>query len=206
MARDAFTGGVDPGGLFTKNDIRILICYVLSSVNAPLSAEDISQVLQGRALANYFETAEALEALCSLGHIFEDGEGYSISPTGREIANDLDTELPLAVRDKALEAALKLLSMARSRRENQVSITLSGEGCRVSCRVSGGAGVELMDLSLYVPDMAQAKLVEEGFYRDPESLYRLVLSHLTGDKEYVKDIVQHVQQQPDTKTNNRSST
>ena len=42
MDKDVFTGGVDPGGLWTKNDIRILICYILSSVSAPLTGEDIS--------------------------------------------------------------------------------------------------------------------------------------------------------------------
>ena len=37
MRQDAFTGGVDPGGLWNQNDIRILLCYILSSVNAPMS-------------------------------------------------------------------------------------------------------------------------------------------------------------------------
>ena len=37
MEYDAFTGGVAPGGLRSKSDIRILICYMLKSVNAPLS-------------------------------------------------------------------------------------------------------------------------------------------------------------------------
>ena len=37
MEYDAFTGGVAPGGLRSKSDIRILICYMLKSVNAPLT-------------------------------------------------------------------------------------------------------------------------------------------------------------------------
>ncbi len=41
MEYDAFTGGVAPGGLRSKSDIRILICYMLKSVNAPLSGDDI---------------------------------------------------------------------------------------------------------------------------------------------------------------------
>ena len=46
MEYDAFTGGVAPGGLRSKSDIRILICYMLKSVNAPLSGDDIIKVLQ----------------------------------------------------------------------------------------------------------------------------------------------------------------
>ena len=45
MEFDAFTGGVEPGGLRTKNQIRILICYLLSSVDAPLSRQDIIGIM-----------------------------------------------------------------------------------------------------------------------------------------------------------------
>ena len=37
MKQDAFSAGVEPGGLWHKNDIRILLCYILASVGAPLS-------------------------------------------------------------------------------------------------------------------------------------------------------------------------
>lgn len=63
MEYDAFTGGVAPGGLRSKSDIRILICYMLKSVNAPLSGDDIIKVLQEKSLANYFEASDALSAL-----------------------------------------------------------------------------------------------------------------------------------------------
>ncbi|MDE6838602.1 MAG: DUF4364 family protein [Acutalibacter sp.] len=184
MSQNAFTGGVDPGGLWTQNDVRILICYILASVNAPLSEEDIRGVIQGRALANYFETADALAALEALGHVVRDQEGFRVTETGRQVAEGLDTSLPLAVRDKALEAALSLLARGRAQRENTVEILEEGRGCRVVCRVSGGQDLELMALSLYVPDRAQARLVQESFYQNPDHIYKLLLAALTGDKSY----------------------
>ena len=54
MAYDAFTAGVEPGGLRTRDEIRIQLCYLLTSVNAPLSREDNLQSVQGLGLANYF--------------------------------------------------------------------------------------------------------------------------------------------------------
>lgn len=181
MSQDAFTGGVDPGGLWTKNDVRILICYVLASVDAPLTEEDLSGVIQGRALANYFETAEALAALTELGHVEKGRLGYTVTATGRQVAQDLDSGLPLAVRDKALETALTLLARGRSKREHRVEVAEEESGCRVTCHISGGEGLELMSVSLYVPDKRQAKLVEERFYEAPNLLYRRVLATLTGD-------------------------
>ncbi len=183
-----FTGGVGPGGLWNQNDIRILICYVLHSVDAPLSREDISQVLLQKGLANYFEVEDALAALERLGHISQDGEGLCrAEKTGREIAAALGDTLPLSVRDKAVEAALALLAQARIQRENRVEIREAQRGFQVSCHISGG-DMELMAVSLYVPDRAQAELVRENFYKNPEGAYRLLLSFLTGDTGYAKEL------------------
>ncbi len=186
MESNAFTGGVEPGGLWNQNDIRILLCYILSSVNGPLSGESISQIVQGKALANYFEVGDALAALLAQGNVVQNEEGlYTVTPAGREIADSLDATLPLSVRDKALEAALRLMADSKARRENRVELTETENGFRVTCHISGGA-LDLMSISLYAPDKSQAKLMEQNFYQNPEGVYKLLLSALTGDTEYAR--------------------
>lgn len=139
MQRDAFTGGVEPGGLWNKNDIRILLCYILASVNAPLSRESISEIVQGKALANYFEVGDALESLQKQGNVLCDADGnFTVTDSGREIAANLDATLPLSVRDKALEAAMRLVAEAKARRENRVELHPDENGYRVTCHISGG--------------------------------------------------------------------
>ena len=182
MPYDAFSGGVEPGGLWNKNDIRILICYILNSVAAPLSQEDICSVLQGRSLANYFESTDALAALERLENVHRNGDGlYTITESGREIADNLDAILPLSVRDKALEAALTRMADLRARRENKVDIEPEGNGFRVTCRILGDESSELMSVSLFVPDRAQASFIEERFFKNPSAVYKLLISALTGD-------------------------
>lgn len=186
MSRDAFTGGVEPGGLWTQNDIRILLCYILASVDAPLSGESISQIIQGKALANYFEVGDALAALLRQGNIAQDEDGlYTVTASGREIAGNLDATLPLSVRDKALEAAMRLMADAKARRENRVEIAETEKGYQITCHISGGE-MELMSVSLYAPDWNGAKLIERNFYQNPEAVYRLLLSSLTGDPTYAR--------------------
>lgn len=186
MEQNAFTGGVEPGGLWNRNDIRILLCYILNSVNSPLSAESISQIVQSKALANYFEIGDALAALLKQGNVSVDENGdYTVTETGREIAQSLDAALPLSVRDKALEAAVRLMADAKARRENRVDIAETDNGYCVTCHISGGK-MDLMSVSLYVPDRAQAEVVTQNFYRDPEGVYKLMLSSLTGDKAFAK--------------------
>ncbi len=186
MDTNAFTGGVEPGGLWNQNDIRILLCYILSSVSGPLSSESLSQIVQEKALANYFEVGDALAALLRQGNVRQDEEDlYTVTPAGREIAQSLDATLPLSVRDKALEAALRLMADSKARRENRVEMEEQETGLRVTCHISGGE-MELMSISLYAPDKGQAKLIEQNFYRDPEGIYKLLLSALTGDKDYAR--------------------
>ncbi len=185
MRQDAFTGGVDPGGLWNKNDIRILLCYILSSVDGPLSQDSISQIVQGEALANYFEVRDALDSLLKQGNAEERDGLYTVTESGREIAASLDVTLPLSVRDKALKAAMRLMAEARARRENRVDVEKTDRGFQVTCHISGG-DLDLMSISLFVPDRGQAELVERNFYQDPEGVYKLLLSSFTGDTAYAK--------------------
>ena len=182
---------MEPGGLWHKNDIRILLCYILASVNAPLSRQDLTRIIQEKGLANYFEVEDALASLLTQGNIAQDQEGRcTVTPAGREIADSLDATLPLSVRDKALEAAFTLLAQAKAQRENRVDLTKTKRGYQITCHISDGE-MDLMAISLYVPDKAQAKMVRERFYRDPEGVYKLVLASLTGDtglaREYLRE-------------------
>lgn len=188
MNRDAFTAGVEPGGLWHKNDIRILLCYILASVGTPLSRQDLTRIVQKKGLANYFEVEDALATLVTQGNVTLDEEGIcSITPTGLEIANSLDATLPLSVRDKALEAAVSMLADARSQRENRVDILETDQGFQVECHISGGK-MDLMSITLYVPDRAQAELVKSRFHQDPAGVYRILLAAVTGDRSLARDL------------------
>ena len=104
MDFDAFTGGVEPGGLRNKSDICILICYLINSANRPLKKDDIVSVIVNNGLANYFETNDAMYDLLQSGNIaeFENTKDYYIlTGRGKMIANQLDTTLPFTTRDKA---------------------------------------------------------------------------------------------------------
>ena len=188
MKQDAFSAGVEPGGLWHKNDIRILLCYILSSVRGPLSRRDLTRIIQEKGLANYFEVEDGLAGLVEQGNFLVDQDGTChLTEAGREIADSLDTTLPLSVRDKAMEAAVTLLADARSRRENRVEIQETERGWQVDCHISGG-DMELLSFTLYVPDRAQAEFVRDRFHRNPEGIYRLLLAALTGDRALAREL------------------
>lgn len=170
MEFDAFNGGVEPGGLRSKDEIRILICYLLASVGDPLSREDIISIVRDNGLANYFETVDAISEMAKKGLIRQTGpEGVfcTVTDDGRLVAKQLDSALPPAVRDKAVCAALNLLAKAKREQENKAEIQKIDNGYTVTCHVSGNHH-ELMNFSLLVPDLRQAQMVRNNFQRSPE--------------------------------------
>ncbi len=179
MEYDAFDAGVDMDGLRVKNDIKILVCYILKSVNAPLSKGDLTKIMMEKGLANYFEIQEAIASLTKMNNISMDGDELcTINEQGIEIANQLDKILPFTVREKVTEAAFNLLAEAKIKKENKVEIEMTKNGYDVTCHISGG-DFDLFKFTLYAPDMLQATLIKENFYKDPESIYKLFLCWLT---------------------------
>ena len=49
---DAFDEGIEPGGLRSRNEIKVLVCYLLKSIEQPISKQLINELLQENSLAN----------------------------------------------------------------------------------------------------------------------------------------------------------
>ena len=101
MQYDAFDAGIELGGLRNRDDIRLLICYLLKSVDAPMTRQMLNEAMQEDGLANYFEVGQAIEELLKTGNITADildmEEVLSVTDKGREAAELLQTSLPKTV-------------------------------------------------------------------------------------------------------------
>ena len=88
-------------------------------------------------------------------------------------------------REEAL-AEIDALAQAKAQRENRVEIHKINQGYQVTCHISGG-DMDLMAVTLYVPDRAQAEMVKRSFYKDPAGVYKLVLASLTKDTSLARE-------------------
>ena len=77
-------------------------------------------------------------------------------------------------------------ALAEAQRENQVELQKIKQGYQVTCHISGG-DMDLMAVTLYVPDRAQAEMVKRSFYKDPAGVYKLVLASLTKDTSLARE-------------------
>ena len=72
MEFDAFDAGIELGGLRSRDDIRLLICYLLKSIDAPMTRQMLNDSMQEDGLANFFEVGQAIEELLKTGNITAD--------------------------------------------------------------------------------------------------------------------------------------
>lgn len=177
--REAFSEGVNPGGLYTAQEIKILICYMLLNVAEPLPETAVTDVLYGGGMANFFEVSAAIQELLQIGHLKEEDGCLSLSDTGAQIGSTLANMIPFTLRERSVEAALRLLARQKRQRDTTVTIEKMEVGRLVRCRVQE-ADAPLMEVTLRVGDDMQANLVKERFLDDPTLLYRAMIAALTG--------------------------
>lgn len=191
MENDIFKAGVQPGGLTSHNEIKMLICYILSRLADPMSFEMLHEALSENSLVNYFELVQVMEGLVDSGHILlqqENGtELYSATGLGRQAGGEFEAALPLAVREKAVQAAERL--MRRSRREKAVRIEVQPQngGYRLELSIPEQSGA-LVSFTLHLPTKEDCELVRRRFLNDPVFIYKGVLALLTGNREVLGQI------------------
>ncbi len=181
MEHDAFTSGVAPGGLLNSREIRVLVCYMLSGVDEPMDRQTIVEIIFAEGMANFFETEAAIDELINLGNLTEDEEGFlELTPVGREASETLSGRLPFTIRTRAVEAAVKLMTRKRRAKDTKVDIVKLDTGVAVTCSIDRTEH-PMMSFTLRVADTQQAELVRDRFLDDPVTIYRLLISLLSGE-------------------------
>ncbi len=183
MTNFAFTGGVKLGGLTSPTEIRILLCYLLTSVQGGLTREELETALLGEELANYFEYSTALGGLVEAGLISFKNNIYSITDTGRTAAITLESELPYSVKTAALAAAARAQRFTKKEKQNQTRLeALPDGGFMVHCRIAeNDTEDEIFSFSILMPDKTAAVYVQNQFVKNGDNIFEIVLKTLTAE-------------------------
>ena len=178
---DAFSQGVEPGGLRSKNEIKILICYLICKMDSGLTKQQLCDIIVSKGLANYFEINEALSDVIKNGNVRSelDGEQERLFPTqlGKANTAELEGELPYSVKETALHSAVNMMTRLKRERENKIEITPCNNGYEVSVSIMDNDD-KLLSVTLFVADSDQAVTVKENFLRDPVRVYSSIVALL----------------------------
>ena len=185
MRDDSFlSAGVPPGGLHSREEIRLLLCFLAGRLAQPLTESLAEQVFAGEGFANYFEYTAALHALLQAGQLTmsnESGESVlRLDPKYAHAADELAKELPRRVKDRALHAAEQLQAQCRRERENGITVyPAEGGGCYMTFRQGQGSDM-LLAVTLYAPDRETAEDMRIKFLENPGKIYSAVIESFSG--------------------------
>lgn len=182
MDNDAFGLGVAPGGLKEKSEIKLMVCYLLKTLDKSLTRTQINEILQLKKIANYFEINSAISDLISSGQvtseIIDDDELITITPKAELSVAIIERDLPRALREKAVNAALNVLQRDRIKKESHVTTEPHGQGFHVTFTVTD-MDTELLKVTVYVTDERQIEIVKRNFYNNAVDIYSGVITSLT---------------------------
>lgn len=182
MEKDAVSAGVEPiGGLFNTADIRILICYILNTINEPVPADMLSNLLHYEGIANGFEVSDSIASLQKSGMISpvdESEDSYTVTAKGREVAETLKTSLSFTVRDRACTAALKMMTRFKNSRNTEINILHEDDRTYISCSAID-RDHPFITVKLLVADETQALCIKERFLDHSSEIYSEIIELLT---------------------------
>ncbi len=181
MERDAVSAGVSKhGGLFNTAEIKILVCYIISSINEPVPGKMLSDTLHYEGIANVFEVNTAIASLSNSGHlklVDEKDDTYIATKSGKEIAQTLKTSLPLIVKDRAYNATIKMLAQFKNTKETDIEITKENDKTFITCTAKDN-DQPFMSVKLLVADEEQAIFIKKKFLSDGQ-IYSKIIELLT---------------------------
>ena len=106
---DTFDEGIIPGGMRTKTEIKMLICYIFRAVNKPLSKEIVVNTILEKALANYFEACSCFDDLVNLKNLKKcdsDKNLFELTSDGKWWLTNWKTPLPIQLKKKHMPVLL----------------------------------------------------------------------------------------------------
>ncbi len=178
--------GVGANGLPKTYEHKVLCCYVLNSVGAPLTLPQLYAAINTQNLAGYIEVADALTNLVKTGHLTatpdDQGElAYAITPVGQKTAEVLGTILPAAARQKAADSALLMLAQMKREAMGNAKLVQEDGSMYVQCVITDQEKA-LASVRFLVPDELQGQGIIRHFMADPEGFYRNLMTGLIQDE------------------------
>ena len=181
---DFFSAGVAPGGLYSREEIRTLLCDLTMQLAQPLTISIAEAVFTGEGLVNYFEFHAALQELTQAGKLeLESRQGELVLTLPRQYHHATATlaqDLPRHARDRALHAAEQLQQRSRREADNRISVYPTKDGGFYITFRQGESDDMLMSVTIYVPDKDQAERVRSRFLEEPGRLYRAVINSINN--------------------------
>jgi len=174
-------------GLNDENKSRLFILFLMKNLEQPADLDGLFNLAMECGI-NYFEFYDILSRHLSDGNLALEEAGnpprYTLTPRGREIADNLIHLLPIELRERGYAAAVRVRSLSEGGFVYECSLEREGESFRFICGARCGSQ-RLMELTIYIGEEATARAVEATFKSRPEVVYKGIYAMLTGNVKFL---------------------
>lgn len=179
---DAFVGEVKNGGLRSVSSIKLLVSYIVASLNGKVTADCIIQAVDRKLIANHFEISDAIDKLIKAGIIIEAEDGaLSLKRNDPDLVEIIERDLPLSVRTEVIQTCQNIIAKETYKRENKTEITKLEKGYNVYLSITDGT-TDYLTLNMFSPTFEHAQTIEDKFITNPVQVYNTLVNAIFKNK------------------------
>ena len=174
------------GFIHDMMDVKVLILYVMSRVNYPVTVQQIYELCYQDECLSYFDVCTAIPEMVASGHLKQvDDERYEITEKGRSDGALTEDSIAFTVKQRAENAVTRFNRQLRRSSFVKTQIIPRENGDQSVMMILDDEVGNLMTLELIAPDQRQAVRLSKLFEHKAETVYSLIMAELLDDEDAV---------------------
>ena len=172
------------GFIHDMMDVKVLVLYVMSRVNYPVTVQQIYDLSYQDECLSYFDVCTAVPELVKSLHLQElENNSYEITEKGRADGSLTQDSIAFSVRQRAENAVNKFNRQIRRSSFVKTQILPRENGDFSVIMALDDEMGNLMTLELMAPNQRQAVRLGRLFEKKAETIYNLTMTELLDDEE-----------------------
>ena len=168
------------GFIYTLQDVKTLVLFVLSRVKQPVSMTTLYELCFQDDRLSYFDLAIAVPELIASGHVSEQDAQYQITEQGRADGAVLETDLAMSLRARCEQAIAQYQAELQRAESADCELRPREDGLYDVVMTQRSVMGQLLKLELMAPNLNQARVVERAWQQNSEDVIKAVMAALTG--------------------------
>ena len=172
------------GFIHDMMDVKVLILFVASRSNYPMTNQEIYELCYQDECLSYFDVCTAIPEMVTSGHLKQvEGDRYEITEKGRTDGALTEDSIAFTVKQRAENAVARFnRQLRRSSFVKSQIIPREGGDYSVIMALDDEMG-NLMTLELVAPNQRQAVRLGKLFEKKAEIIYNLTMTELLDEED-----------------------
>lgn len=174
------------GFIHDMMDVKVLILFVASRSNYPMTNQEIYELCYQDECLSYFDVCTAIPEMVASGHLKQvEEERYEITEKGRSDGALTEDSIAFTVKQRAENAVARFNRQLRRSSFVKTQIIPRDNGDYSVIMALDDEVGNLMTLELVAPNQRQAVRLSKLFEKKAESIYNLTMTELLDEEDTV---------------------